>query len=455
MKHPTKDPSLFGIDVIDELVAEYMQLEANNVEFSNFSEDIDVISYVGSMTDEFNYDELLMMKNWNVQNMPESKLPRPKSAYKHKDEVIAESFKQFPIIITNNLHEEQEVKLLQVLRKHKKAIGWRLSDLPRINPSICMHKILMEEEARPIRQQQRRLNLTILDVVKKEVMKLLVVGIIYPISDSQWVNSVQVVSKKSGMTVTKNQHGELVPMRIQNNWQATRKEHFPLPFIDQVLEKLAGKPHYCFLDGFSGYMQIHIAPEDQHKTTFTCPFNTFAYTRMSFALCYAPSTFQCYINSIFSNLLQDCMEVFMDDFIVYAMSFYACLENLSRVLTRCINTNLLLNFKKCHFMVTKGIVLGHLVSNRGIEVDKSKIDIITSLLNLASVWEVCSFLGHARFYRRFIKNFSKIALTLSKLLQKDVDFVSYYPCIESFQELKIQLTSASILQSPNWSTLSS
>ncbi|RDX98264.1 hypothetical protein CR513_18832, partial [Mucuna pruriens] len=205
---------------------------------------------------------------------------------------------QRSIIIANNLHQEQEDKLLIVLRKHMKAIGWKLSYLLGISPSIYMHRILMEEEIKPIRQQQRRLSSTIMDVVKKEVTKLLVAAIIYSISDSQWVSLVQGVPKKSGMTVMKNQHDELVPTRIQNSWRvcidyrrlnwATRKDHFPLPFIDQVWEKLLGKSHYCFLDGFSGYMQIHIAPEDQHKTTFTCPFGTFAYTRMPFDLCNMP-----------------------------------------------------------------------------------------------------------------------------------------------------------------------
>ncbi|RDX74418.1 hypothetical protein CR513_45843, partial [Mucuna pruriens] len=187
----------------------------------------------------------------------------------------------------------KEDKLLQVLRQHKREIGWKLFNLPGINPSICMHRILLEEAAKPTRQQQRRMNPTILDVVKKEVTKLLAVGIIYPISDSQWVSPVQVVPKKFGMIVMKNQHDKL----------ATRKDHFPLPFIDQVLEKLSRKSHYCFLDGFSGYMQIHIAPEDQHKTTFTCPFGTFAYTYMPFSLCNAPSTFQRCMTSIFSDLL--------------------------------------------------------------------------------------------------------------------------------------------------------
>ncbi|RDY06322.1 Retrovirus-related Pol polyprotein, partial [Mucuna pruriens] len=201
---------------------------------------------------------------------------------------------------------------------------------------------------------------------------------------------MQVVPKKSGMTVTKNQHDELVPTRIQNSWrvcidykrlnQATHKDHFPLPFIDQVLEKLAGKSHYSFLDGFSSYMQIHISHEDQHKTIFICPFGTFAYTRMPFGLCNA--------RAHFNATCQDCMEVFMDDFTVYTDSFEACLSNLAKVLKRCIDTNLVLNFEKCHFMVTEGIVFGHLVSNRGIEVDKSKIDTITSLPNPTSVREV-------------------------------------------------------------------
>ncbi|RDX94118.1 Retrovirus-related Pol polyprotein from transposon 17.6, partial [Mucuna pruriens] len=168
-------------------------------------------------------------------------------------------------------------------------------------------------------------------------------------------------------------------------------------------------------------MQIHIAPEDQHKTTFTCPFGTFVYTRMPIGLCIASSTFQHCMTSIFSNLLQECM---------------IHLTHVWKTYPRCINTNLVLNFEKCHFMVTEGIVLGHLVSNRGIEVDKSKIHIITSLPNPTFVREVRSFLGHAGFYRRFIKNFSKIALPLSKVLQKEVEFKFDQPYIEAFQELK-------------------
>ncbi|RDX84347.1 Retrovirus-related Pol polyprotein, partial [Mucuna pruriens] len=391
--------------------------------------------------------------------LEKSPLPPPPMELKplpsHLKYAYLDSEQQLPVIIASNLHQEQEEKLLEVLRQHKKAIGWKLSDLPGINPSICMHRILMMEDIKPIRQQQRRLNPTILDAVKKQVTKLLAAGIIYPISNSQWV-----VPKKYGMTVMKNQQDELVPTRIQNSWrvyidyrrlnEATHKDHFPLPFIDQVLEKLSGKSHYCFLDGFLGYMKIHIALEDQNKTTFTCPFGTFAYTRMPFGLCNASSTFQRCMTSIFSNLLQNCIEVFMEDFTVYADSFEACLSNLSKVLKRCIDTNLILNFEKCHFMVIEGTMFGYLVSNRGIEVDKAKIYVITSLPNPAYVREVRSFLGHAGFNIRFIKNFSKLALPLLKLLQKNVEFNFDQSCIEAFQELKRRLTSAPILQAPNW-----
>ncbi|RDY10463.1 hypothetical protein CR513_05006, partial [Mucuna pruriens] len=342
MKHLVEDTSLFGIDLIDELLKEHMQADTGSTEFFQVVGNTDVIDCLGSMFEEPDYDE-----PWEVHDL--SNLAKVTTALAHldPDSNSTDLFDQFrknekPECLKHAGVLEQEEKLLQVLKQHKKAIGWKLSDLPGINPSMCMHRILMEEKACLVRQQQRRLNPTILEVVKKEVTKLLAAGIIYPISDSSWVSPVQVVPKKSGMTVTRNQNDELVPTRVQNSWrmcinykklnQATRKDHFPLPFLDQVLEKLAEKSHYCFLDGYSGYMQVHIAPKDQHKTIFTCPFGTFAYTRMPFGLCNAPSTFQRCMLSIFSDLLEDCMEVFMDDFTVYANTFNACLGNLARVL---------------------------------------------------------------------------------------------------------------------------
>ncbi|GJU96982.1 reverse transcriptase domain-containing protein [Tanacetum coccineum] len=226
----------------------------------------------------------------------------------------------------------------------------------------------MEEDYKPAVQHQRRVNPKIHDVIKKEVEKLLDAGLIYPISDSPWVSPVHCVPKKGGFTVVENDENELIPTRLVTGWrvcidyrklnEATRKDHFPLPFMDQMLERLAGNEYYCFLDGFSGYFQIPIDPHDQEKTTFTCPYGTFAYRRMPFGLCNAPGTFQRCMMAIFHDMIEKTMEVFMDDFSVFGNSFENCLSHVDKMLQRCEDTNLCLNWEKSHFMVKEGIVLG-------------------------------------------------------------------------------------------------
>ena len=191
---------------------------------------------------------------------------------------------------------------------------------------------------------------------------------------------------------------------------ATKKDHFPLPFIDQMLDRLEGHSHLCFLDGYSD--QIAIAPEDKEKTTFTCPYGTFAFRRMSFGLCNAPTTFQRCMMSMFSNLAEKVMEIFMDDFTVYGSNFEHCLQNFRTILHRCQDKNLALNWEKCHFMATEGIVLGHRIFVVGLEVDQAKVSIIKTLLPPTTVKGIRIFLGHADFDRRFIRDFSKIARPL-------------------------------------------
>ena len=186
--------------------------------------------------------------------------------------------------------------------------------------------------------------------------------------------------------------------------EVTRKDHFPLPFMDQLLERISGHPFYCFLDGYPGYFHIEIATKDQENTTFTCPFGTYAYRRMPFELCNAPATFHICMLSIFSDLVERIMEVYLDDITVYGGSFENCLINLETVLHRCIEKNLVLNWEKCHFMVNQGIMLGHIISNRGIEVDKAKIELISKLPFPTNVKTIRQFLRHTGFYRRFIKD---------------------------------------------------
>ncbi|RVW67237.1 Transposon Ty3-I Gag-Pol polyprotein [Vitis vinifera] len=226
-------------------------------------------------------------------------------------------------------------------QKCKKAIGWQISDLKGISPLVCTHHIYMEEDAKPVRQPQRRQ----------------LVGEPHPSSP-----------KKSGITVVQNEKGEEVSTRPTSGWRVcidyrrlnsvTRKDHFPLPFMDQVLERVSGHPFYCFLDGYSGCML-----------------------------------------SIFSDMVERIMEVFMDDITVYGSSYEECLLHLEAVLQRCIEKDLVLNWEKCHFMVQQGIVLGHIISKNGIE---------------------------------------------------DAKFVWDEKCQKSFEELKQFLTTAPIVRAPNW-----
>nr|GEZ46791.1 reverse transcriptase domain-containing protein [Tanacetum cinerariifolium] len=194
----------------------------------------------------------------------------------------------------SSIDEPLETALITVLKSHKRAIAWKLSDINGIDPEFCTHKILMEEDFEPAVQHQRRVNPKIYDVIKQEVLKLLDTGLIYPISDSPWVSPVHCVLKKGSFTLVENEDNELILTRLVTGWrvcidycklnEATRKDHFPLPFMDQMLERLAGNQYYCFLDDFSRYFQILIDLKDQEKTTFTGPYEMFAYRRMPFGL---------------------------------------------------------------------------------------------------------------------------------------------------------------------------
>nr|GFB92918.1 reverse transcriptase domain-containing protein [Tanacetum cinerariifolium] len=241
----------------------------------------------------------------------------------------------------HDLRSNEKTALINVLKTRTKEIAWKLTDIKGIDPEFCSHKILLKEGYSSKVQSQRRVNPKIYDVIKKEVEKLFDTGLIYLISDSPWVSSIHCVPKKGGMTVIKNDKNELVPTRLVTGWrvcidyrklnEATRKDHFPLPFMDQMLEHLAGNEYYCFLDGFSGYFQIPIDPKDQEKTMFTCPYGTFAYKRIPFGLCNAPGTFQRCMMAIFHDMIEKTMEV-MDDFSVFENSFSTCLTNLEKML---------------------------------------------------------------------------------------------------------------------------
>ncbi|GKB72366.1 reverse transcriptase domain-containing protein [Tanacetum coccineum] len=297
----------------------------------------------------------------------------------HLKYVFLEGTSKLSVIIAKYLKREEKEQLLKVLKSHKRAIAWKIYDIQGIDPNFCTYKILMEDDFKPVVQHQRRVNPKIHEVIKVEVIKLLDAGLIYPISDSPWVSPIHVVPKKGGMTVLTNENNELIPTRLVTGWRvcidyrklndATRKDHFPLPFMDQMI-----RPP-------SPVLMEHL-------------------------------------------LTDECLLVFV-------------------MLLGCSK-------EKCHFMVKAGIVLDHKISKTSIEVDRAKVDVISKLPPSTTVKGIRSFLGHAGFYRRFIKDFSKIARPMTHLLEKDTPFFFSSECQSSFEILKKKLTEAPILVSPGW-----
>eukprot|EP00253_Pinus_taeda_P009629 PITA_09629 len=298
--------------------------------------------------------------------------------------------------INPNITDDQKQQLMKLLKENKEAFSWDYTDMKGTSPELCTHRIYTKEGSRPVCQPQRRMNPNLREIVKEELQKLLNAGFIYPIFDSEWVSPLVIVPKKNG------------------KWR------------------------------------IRIAPQDQDKTTFTSPWGTFAYRVLPFGLCNTPTTFQRAVIGIFSDMINDSLEIFMDDFTPYGTTFEDALQNLEKVLKRCIEADLALSTKKCHMMMNEGIVLGHFVSLLGIQVDPAKIQVILTLPIPKTQTEVRSFLGHAGYYRKFIKDFAKIASPLFVLLTKNAEFKWTDDCEKEFDKLKHQLSVAPILRGPDW-----
>ena len=332
-----------------------------------------------------------------------------------KIEVRPEKF----VRISRHIQGVTKAKYTTLLKKYSDVFAWSHTDLKGIPPHLGQHRIDLMEGSVPIRQRQYTLNPKYSMLVKEEIDKLTEDGFIFSVLSSEWVSSIVIVPKKKGID-------GVVNIRVCQDFKklnaATRKDHYPLPFTDIVLDTVAGHSLFSFLDGYAGYNQISIREEDQLKTTFTTDWSTYAFRVMPFGLCNTPGTFQRVMMIIFQEFLHKFLEIFIDDFCVYSED-EDHLEKLEAVFQKCRSSGLCLHPDKCFMAMQQGVLLGHVISKAGIAVDQDKVGLIQGLLVPTNLGELRSFLGYVGYYRRFIKDYARLSTPLTELLKKEKEYV--------------------------------
>ena len=352
---------------------------------------------------------------------------------------LARQIRRF-VSATNNIPDARtKVQVESLLNEFAAAFAWDGAPLGRTN--VIRHRI-ETGDAEPTRQGPRRLPLQYRDELEKTVAQMLEEGIIQP-SKSPWASPIVLVKKKDGKLRL------CVDYRKLND--VTRKDGFPLPRIDDLFDCLNGAKWFCTLDLASGYWQVEVEPRDREKTAFVIPSGLYEFRTMPFGLANAPATFQRLMQIVLQDMAPRHCLVYLDDVIVFGRTIDELLQNLRGVLTRLIKAGLRLKPSKCILLKKEVSFLGHVVSEKGIQTDSAKIDTIKSWPTPQSVDELRQFLGLASYYRRFVRDFARIAGPLHRLTEVGRKFVWSPECQNAFEALRCTLVTAPILTLPDLS----
>lgn len=336
-----------------------------------------------------------------------------------------------------------EVREYSILfREFRDVFVWDYSDMKGIDPSIVTHNLTTVPNARPVRQKQRPLHLKLSAAVKIEVEKLVDARLVSSINYPKWVSNIVPIAKKNGTIRIYVDFSDI------NN--AYPKDNFLLPFIDQIIDRTARFEVISLMDGFSGYNQIQISPEDYYKTAFAMPWGTFAYKAMPFGLKNVGATYQRAMHFIFHDLINNTLEVFMDDMMGLLRTRAYHPSDLCAIFTRCRKYHVSLNPLKCVFAVTSGKLLGFLMSQQGIQIDPKKVKAILDMPPPRTQRQIESFLGRLGFLRHFLANFAINAKPLTNLLKKEAPFIWSNKTQKAFVGLKEALVSAPTLAPPRF-----
>ncbi|KAL3691906.1 hypothetical protein R1sor_005557 [Riccia sorocarpa] len=309
--------------------------------------------------------------------------------------------------IANHLSEEQKKGIINLLKDYSRVFAWIYEDMKGVLPEICQHKIKLLPSAKPMVQRPYRMNPNYAETVKKEIKKLKEADFIYLVKEYDWLSPIVIVPKKNGKLRV------CVDYRKLNEF--TVKDPYPIPFIDDILDKVAGRETYNFMDGYSGYNQVEISPDDRKKTSFITPWGAYAYARMPFGLSNAPATFQRLVIDTFAEYIGDFMEAFLDDFTVYGDADQH-LQQLEKALIKCMENQICLNPEKCVFWVQSGVLL----------------------------WT---------HHMRYILNYDVLAALVNALNRENVMFNWTSQCQEAFELLKEKLSQGPILRPSNWNMI--
>ncbi|KAG8488615.1 hypothetical protein CXB51_016573 [Gossypium anomalum] len=312
--------------------------------------------------------------------------------------------------------------------------------MPGLNTDIVVHRLPIKEECRPIQQKLRRMRPDVLLKIKEEVKKQFDAGFLQVVKHSEWVANIVPVPKKDGKVRM------CVDYRDLN--KASPKDNFPLPHIDTLVNNTAGYSLFSFMDGFSGYNQIKMHPEDKEKTTFVTMWGTFCYKVMPFGLKNAGATYQRAMVTLFHDMMHKEIEVYVDDMIAKSRTENEHVQVLRKLFLRLRKFQLKLNPAKCTFGARSGKLLGFVVSEKGIEIDPDKVRVIQELPPPRTQKEVRGFLGRLNYIARFISQLTEKCDPIFRLLRKHNPGVWDEECQKTFNKVKHYLSNAPVLMPP-------
>jgi len=346
------------------------------------------------------------------------------------------------IKLSTSLPPDQKPKYIDLFKEFQDVFAWGYEDLKSYDTSVIQHTIPLKPNKKPFKKKLRRINPMLLPSIEKELQKMFKAGIIAPIRFSDWISNLVPTRKKTGEII--------LCVDLRNLNQVSLKDNYPLPKMDHILQRVVGASRISLLDGFSGFNQILVHPDDQDKTAFTTPWGTFKYVKMPFGLKNAGATFQRAMDIAFAKEINDFLVIYLDDLTPFSKSDQEHLKHLRQIFLTCRKYGISLNPKKSLFGLEEGKLLGHIISKDGIRIDPDRIQAILQMPHPRNIKELQAFLGKINFLRRFIPNLAELIRLLNNMLKKDSKVKWTVEANQAFEGIKLALTQTPILTNPQF-----